>query len=132
MAVVYGKGTVVKNGTTTITQVFDIKPPQLSNPSIDTTDLSSANRKKAPTICDYGTFQIKINYDPGDATHAALYAAWVAGTALTMNVELNDAGDAVLACPSYIEGWDWGNLTVDNKSEATVTFCLTDLITLTP
>lgn len=131
MAVNPASGTLLKNGTNTITQVIEITPPHGTNPSLDTTDLDDTNRKYTSTLPDPGTFMAKLNYDAADTQHAALYAAWAAGTALTMHVVLTDSGDADVSCPCYISDWNESALTPGGKAEVTITFQLTTLPTVT-
>lgn len=132
MAVAPGKGTTLKNGTNLIGQVFDIQLPNPVNPELDTTDLDDAHRSFTGTIADYGEFSFKLNYDSADTQHAALWTAYGAGTSVSWTITLADTGTTTIAFSGHIKQWQWGNATVDNKIELTVTVKLTGAITLTP
>lgn len=132
MAVTKGKGTTLKNGTNTIGQVFDIQLPNPQNPELDTTDLDDAERSFTGTIVDYGEFSCKMNYDSADTQHAALWTAFVAQTAVSWTITLSDTGTTTVAFSGHIKQWQWGNATVDNKIELSITVKLTAAITLTP
>lgn len=132
MAVAPGKGTTLKNGTNLIGQVFDIQLPNPVNPELDTTDLDDAQRSFTGTIADYGEFSFKLNYDSADTQHAALWTAYGAGTSVSWTITLADSGTTTIAFSGHIKQWQWGNATVDNKIELTVTVKLTGAITLTP
>lgn len=132
MAVAPGKGTTLKNGTNLIGQVFDIQLPNPVNPELDTTDLDDAQRSFTGTIADYGEFSFKLNYDSADTQHAALWTAYGAGTSVSWTITLADTGTTTIAFSGHIKQWQWGNATVDNKIELTVTVKLTGAITLTP
>lgn len=132
MAVAPGKGTTLKNGTNLIGQVFDIQLPNPVNPELDTTDLDDAQRSFTGTIADYGEFSFKLNYDSADTQHAALWTAYGAGTSVSWTITLADSGTTAIAFSGHIKQWQWGNATVDNKIELTVTVKLTGAITLTP
>lgn len=132
MAVVKGKGTTLKNGTNLIGQIFDIQLPNPQNPELDTTDLDDAERSFTPTIIDYGEFSFKLNYDSADTQHAALWTAKQAGTSVSWTITLSDTGTTTIAFSGHIKQWQWGNATVNNKIELTVTVKLTGAITLTP
>jgi len=131
MAITPGKGSTLKNGTNLIGQIFDLKPPNMANPELDTTDLDSTVRTFRPTVPDYGEFNFKMNHDPADSQHQALLTAFAAGTVISWTVTLADAGNATYAFSGFIKGYDLGNLVVDNKSEATVTVKLTGSVTFT-
>lgn len=72
MAIVAGKGTLLKLDSTTIAQRVTISGPSRSVGSAETTHLDSATKTYRPTITDNGELSLDIEYDPADSTHISL------------------------------------------------------------
>ena len=130
MAIIEASGTVLKNGTNTITQVTSLTPPDITNNEVDTTDLDASNMTGEPTLPKFGTLKFTLNYDAADTQHLALYTASQAGTTTTMHVVLTDSGAVDIACPSWVSKWTEQALTPGQKAKVDVEMQLTDAPTI--
>jgi len=63
---------------------------------IDITDLDSTAVQNTAGLLDYGTMDFKGNWDPSNASHAAILSQWAAGTAATFLATLADTGAATV------------------------------------
>lgn len=127
-----GMGTIIKMGATTITQATSITPPALEMGNVETTHLTSSARENLATIIDPGTASFNIEYDPAVASHAALYAAFLAKTVAAWDVVIAD-GDATVTIEfnAHIETFGIEELTVDSVTVIPVTLRISGLPTIT-
>ncbi len=136
MANTPGKGTTIKltisSTPTTIVQATSITAPQMANPLVDTTDLSSTWRTSIGTIPDGGEVTMAINYDASSATHAQLTTSFVAGTVETWLITFPDAQTATVGFTGHITAFNWSEATVENLVSATVTIKVSGAVTITP
>ncbi len=78
------KGTTLKLGATAIDMVTSADVMlSIDNTMIDATELLSAAMQSEPGLPDFGTMEAKGNWDPGNASHAAMLAASAPASAAT-------------------------------------------------
>jgi hypothetical protein len=72
MAINVGQGTILKNGSTAVTQVVEVDGPAATVGTKETTNLSNTSKSYRAQLPDGGEVSATIQYDPADATHQAL------------------------------------------------------------
>lgn len=125
-------GTLLKQGSNTIAQRVRIKPNEFTRAKLETTDLDSTWETSIAGIKRAGELECEINYDAGNATHAALWTLFGSGATDSFSLTLLDAGGAVFAFDAWISGLSVGEAKVDGIQTATIKFQLTGTVTLTP
>lgn len=136
MAITPGKGATLKvtiSGTpTTIGQIVSITAPQISNPTVDTTDLDDTWRTFQSTILDGGELTFVINWDTADTQHAALWTKLTGGASEVWLVTYADTGATTVGFSGPITSFQPSAAVVDGIVTATLTIKVSGAITLTP
>ena len=132
MAIAPGLGTTISRAGTPAIQVRGITPPQIENPAIDSTVLSSTWRTSQGTVPDGGELTFDVLFDPSSATHSGLVTACAAGTVEAYVVTQADAGAATWAFSGHITNVSHAELLPDNIGECSITVKVTGAVTLTP
>lgn len=108
---------------TRINQVTSIGLPSPEREEVDVTHLDSDAREFAPGLVDYGEFEVVVNLRPGSDTDLLLEAAAESQKNKNFKVVLPIRGvltrDYTGTC--FVKSYDRGEVTVDDKMEATVT-----------
>lgn len=117
---------------TTIAQRVKVVANEVTRAKIDTTDLDSTWETSIPGIPRGGEIELEINYDPGNATHAALWTSLGAGTVEDWKLILADAGAAAFAFEGWITSFKPGEATVDGLQTASLKIQTTGAVVLTP
>lgn len=127
MAIVPGKGTLLKLGSTTIAQRVTISGPSRSVGSVETTHLDSATKTYRPTILDNGELSLEIEYDPDDATHTSLEDLMA-----TPEIEswvLEFANGTTYTFDGFLTGFEPNGMEVEGKLLASLTIKLSGGLT---
>lgn len=125
-------GTTLKLAGTTIAGRTKITAAPMTRAKLETTDLDSFWEQSIPGIPRLGELKFEMNWDPGNATQAAVYDWFANGTTGNWTVTLPDAGNAMLITTAYVVGIEPGESAVDAVQKATVTVQPTGNLTLTP
>lgn len=88
------KGTLLKQGSETIGQVFNITGPGATTETLDVSDHDTADawREFVASFIDGGEVTIELHYDPELASHRLLYALQHARTVDEYSMVFPDAG----------------------------------------
>ena len=142
MAVLPGEKTMLQMETVTpgtyadVVQVVSVTRPGPTTPEVKKTILASVRQEYRPgKIPDEGTVEFRIQYDPNDATHQAIYTAQAAGTTKNWKLKYADGmtTPANEAFAAFITGISPSEASAedDNNVEATVTMRVTGAVTRT-
>lgn len=136
MAITPGKGATLKvsiTGTpTTIGQITSITAPNMTNPTVDTTDLDDTWRSFRSTILDGGELTFVVNWDTADTQHAALWSKFTGGAAETWLITYADTGATTVGFDGPITGFQPSAATVEGIVTVTLTIKVSGAITITP
>lgn len=136
MATTKGQGTLLKLSIasvfTTISQRTSIKPPKKTRNKIETTDLDSTAETSIPGIPRSGECEFTLNYDPIQATHAALETSFTNGVVESWKLIYADPGVAEDAFSGWISEFGREEATTDGLMKCTIKIQITDVVTLTP
>lgn len=126
------------NATGTLTelvQVVGFTLPQDQVDQVEITHLKSTNRRRefAPGLIDGGEFQVTLNYRAGSDTDKLLAAAVQDTTGATRSFKavIPERGVATwdVTGESIVTGYDRGEVTAEDKMEATVTLKISGALT---
>jgi hypothetical protein len=119
------------NVLTRINHVTSIGLPSAERDEVDVTHLDSDAREYAPGLSDFGEFEIALNLRPGSDTDLLLEEAVEAGDERDFKVVLPIRGTLVREYTGtcFVKAYDRGDVTVDDKMEATLTCRATGAVT---
>jgi len=100
--------------------VQDVTGPGMSTAEIDVTAHDSPDKFKEfiGGVSDGGPITFDLNWDPGEASHAAMLAVYYAKTVVDWTLTLADG--SIFDFSGFISGWDAKN-PVEGKITASVT-----------
>lgn len=116
---------------TDIEAVFSIDGPGKTRAKIDFSDLYAEWKEKRKGQKDGGELTFKINYDPGSAIHAALYAAWDNDDPVNFKVIYSNTVATTESFAANVLDFKSTGMEVDGKLEAEVKLDVTGAITVT-
>lgn len=126
------KGTLVKWGATTVTEVVSFNGMSISADAVDVTNLADAAKPFLhPGLYDPGEMTLEMNYDPEIAIHHQIVDDVIAGTKRVLSIEFLNATAAndTWTANAYAHAFNPGGAQGDKLTDS-VTFKLTDAITL--
>lgn len=120
---------------TTIGNIIAITPPGPSVPSVEKTKLTSTAKEFRPgKIPDFGEMSFRIQYDPNDTDHRALYALLATPVTKYWLITYNDGMAATSArdkFQGFITGFEPSELADESNVEADLTIKVTGVVTST-
>ena len=125
------KGTDIKWGATSVTEIVSFSGPGISADGIDATNLQDAAKPFLhPGIYDPGELTLKMNYDPEIAIHHQIVADVIAGTKRVLLIEWQNGTVATTTWSSnaFAQAFNAGGAQGDKLTDS-VTFKLTDALT---
>lgn len=136
MSITPGLGTTISRAGTPAIQVVGITPPNLENPSIDTTTLSSTWRTSQGTVPDGGEITFTVQFDASSTTHSTLVSSLLTAATTTAAeayvITHADTGAATWSFNGHIVNVSLAEVLPDNIAMCTVTVKVTGAVTLTP
>lgn len=129
MAIVPGKGTLLKLGSSTIAQRVSISGPSRQVGTVETTNLDSTTKTYRPTILDNGELSLDIEFDPDDATHISLEDLMTTPAVSTWALVFADATPSTYSFSGILTGFEIGGMEVEGNLTASLTIKLTGAIT---
>jgi len=129
---VLGLGAEFWLGGTQCAEVLAVKPPNLTNETVDTTHHGSGRvRTKMAALADPGNLTVRMHYVPGSPTDDLLLAAVAAGDVETFKAVVNAGGgaseDVTGNCIPL--SWEPDDVVIDDKQTALFTVAVTGAIT---
>jgi len=130
MASVNAFGTVLKIAGTAVAEVTSISAPSISRDTIETTHHGSVDghREFLPGLSDGGEVSLDINWNPADASHAAIYATFTSSANQAYSVMFPNLWE--LTFNGMVTGFD-ATAPIDDRLTASVTIKVTGKVTLT-
>lgn len=132
---IHGYGTILKKGSTTISDWVNITGPSLSMDPVEFTHGSSPDkfREFAVGLRDAGELSVEFNFAAGSLVHGAFVSDFVNGTSATYTIQWVNAAATVVAqfsFTAFITSFEPGT-PHDDKVTANVTWKLTGKPTFT-
>jgi hypothetical protein len=128
-----GNGTQFKLAAAAVAQVLSMDGPEISVESIDTTNLSTTGgmTKRPSIIYDPGNISLTLQYNPKDASHAAILALLLpTPTSGSMSIVFTDG--TIYAFTGFPSKWKVTNIESQENVEADVEIEISGNITVTP
>ena len=125
------KGTLIKWGNTTVTEIVSFTAPAISADAVDATNLTSTAKPFLhPGLYDPGEVALELNFDPDVTIHDQIITDLAAGTKRVLSIEwLNaTAANDTWTVNAYANTFSPGG-TQGDKLTSSLTFKLTDAIT---
>lgn len=116
---------------TTVAQRVRVAPPERTREEIDTTDLDSDDESSIPGIRRGGEVELVCNYDPANATHAALLTSYNNGTVESWKVVYADSGAGEDSFDGWISSYKKGEAEVDGLVTLELTIKVTGNVSFT-
>jgi hypothetical protein len=133
---ILGRGTLLKQGATTIGQRMKIDGPDIKVGTAPATHLDSTAVEKRGTIPDSGDLSLTLLYNPADTTHQLLTAQLAAaavstdGGVVAWTVEYPDGSTQEFS--GILTGFKPTGIEVDKLIEAECKIEITGEVTFTP
>lgn len=129
MAIVKGHGTILKCGSTTITQRVTISGPNRAVDSIETTNLDTATAKTfRPGLVDNGEISCEFQYDPNDASHTSLESK-VGDDAEAWSVIYNTDPAVTISFSAFVTGFEVSGMESGSNLTGSLTLKISGNIT---
>ena len=132
MAITPGKGTTITVGGSSIAQILDITPPQVSNEPQEVTTLSDTWATFLATLPDGGEVTLTLLWDHDSATHATLWTMATDGSSATFVITLPAPSSTTYSFTGRVSGISGQQITAKNTVQANVTIKVSGAITATP
>lgn len=126
------QGTLVKVNDLAIFGRTKVTAPPVSRATLETTDLDSTWETSIPGIRRAGEMKYEINWDPGNASQAAVWGWYGNGAIGNWSTTLADTGGGLLYGDGYVTNFEPSESGTDVVQKATVTIKHTGALTLTP
>jgi hypothetical protein len=128
-----GKGTQLKRGGTAVTGITNLKPPGVTNPEMEITDLDSTWEEFDSTIPKGGAVTATLNFDPAVAMHLTIRQDCIDGTLSTWTVVIPAKGANPAKTYSFsarVTGFDHNDVDAKGKHQVPISLMPTGAITI--
>jgi hypothetical protein len=131
MAIHAGQGTILQFGASAVAQVLEVDGPEASVETTSTVNLASTAKTKRPLLPDGGTLSATIQYDPADATHAALTTAinTYPQVASACSVIFSAASSPAASFSAYLTKFKPTGMNEEDNLQAEIELTITGLVT---